>query len=247
MFRFVADDATAARAWFDSPAAESWREQENALLAEVSPGLTGYRCIQIGAPAIAPETCDRVGTLRLWRADVVPGPDVDVCIDGQNLPWASGSVDALILMHALELSAEPHALIRECVRVLSPRGQLVCLVFNPLSPWTQTQGLRRASNRFVPRAIPPRAARLADWLRLLDFETTECWRYGPTFPLFGRRWQGREDSRWLAPLAWCASGYAITARRRAMRRIPPSGRRLLARQRDRGLAPSPAAGLPSRP
>lgn len=246
MFRFVADDAQAARAWFESPAAEPWREQETALLADVLPGLTGYRCIQIGAPTIAPEACERVGTLRLWRADVVAGDDADVCIDGQNLPWASGSIDALILVHGLELSAEPHALIRECVRVLSPRGQLVCLVFNPVSPWAQTQGLRRAHNRFLPRSIPPRAARLADWLRLLDFETTDCWRYGPAFPWFGRRWQACADSRWMAPLGWAAPGYAITARRRAMRRVPPSGRRLVARQRERGLAPSPAAGLPSR-
>ncbi len=246
MFRFVADDAQAARAWFESPAAAHWREQETALLADVLPGLTGYRGIQIGAPAIAPEACDRVGTLRLWRADIVAGEDVDVCIDGQNLPWASGSIDALILTHGLELSAEPHALIRECVRVLSPRGQLVCLVFNPLSPWTQMQGLRRAHNRFLPRSIPPRAARLADWLRLLDFETTDCWRYGPSFPLFGGRWQACADPRWMAPVAWSAPGYAIIARRRAMRRIPPSGRRLLVRQREHGLAPSPAAGLPSR-
>lgn len=246
MFRFVADDADAARAWFESPAAALWRQQETALLADIVPSLTGYRCIQIGAPSIAAEACDRVGTLRLWRADIVPGAGVDVCIDGQNLPWASGSLDALILVHGLELSAEPHALIRECVRVLSPRGQLVCLVFNPLSPWAQTQGIRRAQHRFLPRSVPPRAARLSDWLRLLDFETTECWRYGPGFPLFGGRWQATRDTRWLVSLAWAAPGYAITARRRALRRIPPSGRRLLARQRERGLAPSPAAGLPSR-
>lgn len=246
MFRFVADDAQATRAWFESAAAERWRAQETDLLSDVLPGLTGYRCIQVGAATIALEACDHVGTLRFWRADVVSGKHVDVCIDGRNLPWASGSLDALVLVHALELSAEPHALIRECVRVLSPRGQLVCLVFNPLSPWAQLQGLRRSHKRFLPRSFPPRAARLADWLRLLDFETTDCWRYGPGFPLFGRRWQMGAGTRWLAPLAWSAPGYAITARRRVMRRIPPSGRQLLARQREPGLAPSPAAGIPSR-
>ncbi|HET7313753.1 methyltransferase domain-containing protein [Salinisphaera sp.] len=247
MFRFVADDAQAARAWFESPAAAVWQAHETALLADVLPGLTGYRCIYIGVPSLARQTCDCVGTLRLWRADICAGEGVDVRIDGQNLPWASGSIDALILAHALELSAEPHALIRECTRVLSPRGQLVNLAFNPLSPWARSQGLRRSAHRFAPRSVPPRAARLADWLRLLDFETTACWRYGPGFPLFGRCWQAHVDTRWLAPLAWAAPAYALIARRRALWRIPPSVRRVLARRRERGLASSPAAGLPSRP
>lgn len=246
MFRFVADEAQAARAWLESPAARAWRAQEAALLADMLPGLTGYRCIQIGMPAMAFDVGECIGTLRLWRADTALGEAVDVCIDGQSLPWASGSIDALILVHGLELSAEPHALVRECARVLSARGQLVCLVFNPLSLWTQTQGLRRAASRFRPRSMPPRAARLTDWLRLLEFETTACWRYGPGFPMFGRRWQACVDTRWMLPLAWSAAGYAIIARRRVLRRIPPPGRRLLRRQREHGLAPSPAAGLPSR-
>lgn len=246
MFRFLADHIDPARAWFDTPGAAIWRDHEAALLGEILPELTGYRCIQIGVGSTTSETSDRVGTLRLWRADVRPGDDVDVCIDAQNLPWASGSIDALIVVHALELSSEPHALIRECVRVLSPRGQLVCLAFNPLSTWMLRQGLRRSRHRFTPRALPPRAARLADWLRVLDFETTACWRYGPGFPLFGRRWQAYRHTRWLAPVAWNAGGYALVARRRALRRIPPSGRRLLTPQPRRALARARAAELTSR-
>lgn len=169
----------------------------------------------------------------MWRADVRAAPGVDLCVDACNLPWSSGSVDALVLAHAMELSADPHALVRECVRVLSPRGQLVCLVFNPRAPWLLARGLRRRAHAFLPRALPPRAARLSDWLQLFDFEITALWRYGPGWPLFGHPWQGAAGRAWLRPLAWSAPGYAVLARRRALRRIPPGGKRLLARRAAR--------------
>lgn len=237
MFKVSSKDAQAARAWFDTPAALAWREQEAALLADILPRLIGYRGFQIGAPLITSEIAKCMGTLRLWQADMVNGPHVDVRIDGRSLPLMSGSVDVLIVAHGLELSSDPQALIRECTRVLSARGQMACLVFNPLSFWAGTQRLRRSRNRFVSRAMPPRAARLIDWLRLLDFETTGYWCYGPGFPLFGRHRQAREDKEGLSPLAWTAPGYAIVARRRALLGTPLSKRRLLARQRKHGLAP----------
>jgi SAM-dependent methyltransferase len=243
LFKVSSDNPRAARAWFDTPDAAAWREREAALLATILPRLTGYRGMQIGAPLPAPEICACVGTLRFWRADLVCGPHADVCIDGQNLPWMSGSVDALIVVHGLELSLDPQALVRECVRVLSPRGQVVCLVFNPLSLWAGAQRLRRAGKRFTPRAMPPRAVRLSDWLRLFDLETTGFCRYGVGLPLFGRRWPGWDQGRWLEPLAWTAPGYALVARRRIPpRRLPLRDLRLLTRRKKRALAPATTAG-----
>lgn len=236
MFKVSDENVQIARAWFDRPVARAWRQQETALLANVLPRLTGYRGIHIGAPLLDSSLHERVGTLRLWRADVVAAPGVDVLIDGQSLPWRSGSLDVLIVQHGLELSSDPQALMRECERVLSHRGQLVCLVFNPLSLWALNQRVRRVENRFMPQTMPPHAGRLVDWLRLLNLETTACWRYGSGFPLFRHSLEVGGSNRWITPLVWTASGYALVARRYARPHRLQHGRRLLSRRRKHRLA-----------
>ncbi|WP_158583477.1 methyltransferase domain-containing protein [Salinisphaera sp. Q1T1-3] len=243
MFRELADDKHTARRWHDGPTARLWQRREAVVLADILPRLTGYRCVELG-PAATRAARGNGATLRQWHGDLRGGPDVDFVYDGQSLPLASKSVDVLILRHALELTVEPHQLVRECARVLSDRGQIVCLVFNPLSWWALTQVFVRRRHRFCPCGRPPRAARLIDWLRLVEFEATECRRYGSGFPLFSRCWSADRGPRCLAPIAWAAGGYVIVARRRALRRVPPGGKQLLVRKARPGLARAPASGLP---
>src|SRR5699024_4183589 len=96
-------------------------------------------------------------------------------------------VDALLLAHSLELSAEPHRLLRECERVLNDRGQLVLLGFDPWSMWALAQRLPgRGSARFVRDARFYGVHRVCDWLRLLGFEPERVIRYGVGFPFFRR-------------------------------------------------------------
>lgn len=195
------------------------------MLERLLPGLSGYRCVTLSSWCLSESTLARVGTLRHWQLGLSADGRSDICWDGRHLPLASGSVDALVLLHGLEMTTEPHALVRECARVLSDRGQLLACCFNPLSWWLMRQSLDwRPAARFMPRCVPPRAARLADWLRVLDIEPVECWRYGSGFPLFGRQWQAGADKPWLAALAWCAPSYALLARREARCR-PASGHR----------------------
>jgi SAM-dependent methyltransferase len=197
------------------------------LLAQILPRLIGYRCLQIDGLGLERQVLEYAATLCQWRIGASDIPGVDICFDGQHLPLASGSVDALVLTHALEAGDAPHALLRECARVLNDRGQLIVLVFNPLSPGS----LRR--NWLSTRPAPPSAFRLCDWLRLLAFEPEPLWRYGPGFPLFGRLWQAGDRNRWLRSIAWSAPAYAITARRQVALRTPLFHRR---RERRRRLA-----------
>ena len=238
MFRFLADDPESTQRWFSQPAAAGLIAQESCLLGDLLSRMSGYRGVSLASWPIEDSVVARAGTLRHWQLGVGARTDkVDVQWDGLRLPLASSSVDALVLMHGLEVVSQPHALIRECARVLSDRGQLAVFCFNPLSWWALRQSMPTGrAERFTPCCVPPRAARLIDWLRVLDIETDECWRYGPGYPLFGRPWRAQGDASWLGCIAWQAPGYALLARRRVSCR-PSSGKR------ERVAAKSARSGL----
>lgn len=129
-------------------------------------------------------------------------------MDASALPFASESLDLVVLPFMLEAHADPHQVLRETYRVLRPEGQLLILGLNPISLW----GLRNYLSRL---ATPDRIGfpwpanylsvlRLKDWLRLLDFDVARghfgCYappcRNDSTFThlnwleLAGNRWWG---------------------------------------------------------
>lgn len=100
----------------------------------------------------------------------------------QELPLAKGSVDAVMLHHALECADDPRAVLREVERVLAPGGRLVIAVFNPASLWGLADFGARCRAWMLGRRAPGRARllippRLLDWLALLDIEVDAPLRY----------------------------------------------------------------------
>ncbi|HEY4319268.1 MAG TPA: methyltransferase domain-containing protein [Herbaspirillum sp.] len=97
---------------------------------------------------------------------------VVVSHDFTELPFASQSLDLVVLPHLLEFAAEPHQVLREVERVLIPEGQLIISGFNPASLW----GMRQAASRLTGASFLPRDGefislpRLKDWLKLLNME-----------------------------------------------------------------------------
>jgi SAM-dependent methyltransferase len=85
------------------------------------------------------------------------------------MPLQADSVDTLVLPHSLELSANPHAVIREAHRVLAPEGHLVISGFNP---WSLAGVAKAASRRKMMPWSPAwvSAGRVQDWMALLGFE-----------------------------------------------------------------------------
>ncbi|MAS10027.1 class I SAM-dependent methyltransferase [Salinisphaera sp.] len=214
MFRFLAGKYTESTAWLATPRARLFQQYERRVLQRILPRMTGYRCVQIGSWGNDRCALQSAGTLCHWQLGFGDESPADIRFDGRHLPLASASVDAIVVAHGLERVAQPHALLRECARVLNARGQLVILAFNPLSLWALRQGM--PSHRhptFRPCSAPPSASRLCDWLRLLEFEPEQLWRYGLGFPFFGGAHEVAQGSRWARCVGWSAQSYAVVARR----------------------------------
>lgn len=61
-------------------------------------------------------------SFRLLHSDVFLGPEVDLICDAHELPFASGSFDAVVIQAVLEHLIDPAQCVREMHRVLKPDG-----------------------------------------------------------------------------------------------------------------------------
>ncbi|MGY9049134.1 MAG: methyltransferase domain-containing protein [Rhodobacterales bacterium] len=65
-------------------------------------------------------------------------PNVSVLCDETLWPVETGHVDRLVLMHGLETSENPSALLDECYRVLGPGGRALFIVPNRSGLWARS-------------------------------------------------------------------------------------------------------------
>ncbi len=95
-----------------------------------------------------------------------------------HLPIQSDSIDMVIIPHLLEFDAHRFQTIREVERVLKPEGLLVVLNFNPWSFWVRFQYLwdKKMADTWTGHFIS--RSRILDWLKLLNFEVTNCSEFG---------------------------------------------------------------------
>jgi len=154
-------------AWLETPQGQyvqAWEQQKHDLLVA---DIFGFNAVQIGFPQLDYLRANRM-PFRVHCCDQGP---VAVRSDPHHLPFATSSVDLVVLPHVLEFDPNPHQILREVERVLVPEGNVVVAGFNPFSLW----GLRRAlagrdgappwQGRYL--SVP----RLRDWFALLGFET----------------------------------------------------------------------------
>jgi SAM-dependent methyltransferase len=209
-----ADDPLAT--WWRSPRGRLLVGAERELLRDALDDVFGWELLQVGA--WGPER-DLLGAARTRHctvaaslAHVRAGVHADVVTRGTQLPFASDSVEAVLLPHTLEFAADPYALIREVDRILTGEGQLLVLGFRPMSLW----GLRSVASR---GAFPPGVQRLLserrlrEWLALLGYELSPVRRF-----LFGLPWgKSSNPTRALRrgfTSGWPAGAYLLRARKR---------------------------------
>jgi SAM-dependent methyltransferase len=186
--------------WLQTPAGSYVRAWEQSRLDELTADIFGYNAVQIGTPQIDALAASRMP--HKWLADTVPQPTevtggrpVALTLDGTELPFASQSLDLVVLPHVLEYAAEPHQVLREVERVLIPEGQVIICGFNPASLW----GLRHmrgrlTGNRYLPQAELISMPRIKDWLKLLNM--------GVSHSHFGCYAPACRTEHWLARYAF---------------------------------------------
>lgn len=211
--------------WLDTPRGQYLLAWEQRKIDQLVADIFGYNAIQIGLPGIDFLRANRMAS----RFHCCGHAGAAVRCDAEELPFASQSIDLVVLPHVLEFAAHPHQLLREVERVLVPEGSLVIAGFNPFSWW----GMRRAFSGNLGQ-MPWQGQylsvlRLKDWLTLLSFETSDtafgCFAPPVSSQAWLRRWSFMDSvgTRW-----WNFSGAVYTMRAvkrvRGMRLIMPDWR-----------------------
>lgn len=159
--------------WFDQPLGRSLQALEARHLRQSLDRLYGTVAIQLG----------RIGRLDLLKNCIAPTRIGLDCIPGTSnapvlacpefLPFESKSVDVAVLPHTLDFADDPHEVLREVHRVLSPEGHVVILGFNPFSLWGMWHVVvkRKAKVPWSGKFLA--LYRVKDWLALLGFEMTQ--------------------------------------------------------------------------
>ena len=257
--------------WLQSPPGRYLLAWEQAQLDQTVADVFGFHALQLGLAELDALRANRmphrwVASASVHQPDDLP-PRAPPAVSGEGnstlmplpegvalhcdfdaLPFASQSLDLVVLPHALELARDPHDALREVERVLRPEGRVVIVGFNPNSLW----GLRQRAGRWRARLglggqlyLPSEAefisyGRMRDWLRLLGFEV-ERGRFGCWRPPFG-------SERGLARLGWMetagARGWPVLGAVylvEAVKRV--RGMRLVGLARRSKLAPKAAPAV----
>jgi SAM-dependent methyltransferase len=223
--------------WLTTPAGNYVRTWEQKRFDALTADIFGFNAMQIGLPEVSALNASRMPNKWLSNTHVPLAREagsaaispVVVVHDFSDLPFATQSLDLIVLPHVLEFAAEPHQVLREVERVLIPEGQLIVSGFNPASLW----GVRQAAGRLTGAHFLPQDGefislpRLKDWLKLLNMEVNRghfgC--YAP--PCASQKWLERFDFMEKAGDRWwpyLGAVYMVQAIKRVkgMRLIGPA-------------------------
>ncbi|HGG59549.1 MAG TPA: methyltransferase domain-containing protein [Gammaproteobacteria bacterium] len=148
-------------AWYASPRGQVFARKLQEAVAPWLQGIFGYHAVQLGmCPALS-----LLEQSRINHRVMADYPDCgDVLCRPEALPFESDSIDLLVAAHCLEVSDDPHALLREAERALVAEGHLLVI---GIDPWTLWGGWRKLSGRGSQLYSQ---SKVKDWLGLLGFD-----------------------------------------------------------------------------
>lgn len=155
-------------------------------------------------------------------------PGLTALVDEANLPLPDGALDRVLLIHALEMTDDPLALLREVWRVLAPHGRLLAVTPNRRGLWARTDTTPFGHGR------PYSRAQITKILRETLF-TPNGWGEALYVPPIARGWFLRMAVAWERAGATISAPFAgvhiVEATKQVYRAIP-------ARREKRRLVPA---------
>jgi SAM-dependent methyltransferase len=155
-------------------------------------------------------------------------PGLAALVEEDELPLTDAAVDRVLLVHALEMSADPAELLREVWRVLAPGGRLLAVVPNRRGLWARMDTTPFGHGR------PYSRTQITQLLRETWF-TPNGWDEALYVPPIGRGWFLRSAVAWERTGATLSAPFAgvhiVEATKQVYRAIP-------ARREKRRLVPA---------
>ncbi|MGC1779076.1 MAG: methyltransferase domain-containing protein [Xanthobacteraceae bacterium] len=160
-------------------------------------------------------------------------------VEEDELPLTDAAVDRMLLVHALEMSADPTELLREAWRVLAAGGRLLAVVPNRRGLWARMDTTPFGQGR------PYSRSQITQLLRDAWFTPTG-WDEALYVPPISRKWFLRSAAAWERTGATLAAPFAgvhiVEATKQVYRAIPARReKRKLVPALQPVLAPSPGA------
>jgi SAM-dependent methyltransferase len=159
-------------------------------------------------------------------------------VEEDALPLTDAAVDRVLLVHALEMSRDPTALLRETWRVLAAGGRLLAVVPNRRGLWTRMDTTPFGHGR------PYSRSQITHLLREAWFTPTG-WGEALYVPPIARNWFLRSAVAWERAGAVTSAPFAgvhiVEATKQVYRAVPArrEKRRLLPALEPALVAPSP--------
>ena len=122
------------------------RQLINRGIRERWPSAAGQRVLGVGYPTpylgLFREDAERCVAFMPAAQGVLKWPTgrpaLAALVDEFDMPLEEAAVDRVLLVHALEMSDDPEALLREVWRVLAPSGRIMAVIPNRRGVWTRT-------------------------------------------------------------------------------------------------------------
>src|SRR6187431_3030609 len=164
-------------------------------------------------------------------------PTLASLVDEYEMPLTDSAMDRVLLVHSLENSADPGALLREVWRVLNAGGKLLAVVPNRRGLWARMDTTPFGHGR------PYSRSQIIQLLRDAWFTPT-AWGEALYVPPVGRGWFLRSAVAWERTGATLSAPFAgvhlVEATKQVYRAIPARReKRILVPALEPVLAPSP--------
>ncbi len=168
-----------------------------------------------------------------------PRPTLAALVDEAELPLPDAAVDRILFVHALEMTHDAPALLREVWRVLAPGGRLLAVVPNRRGLWARMDTTPFGHGR------PYSRSQITQLLRETWFTPT-AWGEALYVPPIEQRWFLRSAVAWERTGATVSAPFAgvhlVEATKQVYRTIPARRKKLVPSLEpvlEPVLAPSP--------